>query len=440
MFLRYKISIRFLALVLFSLSSIMGCSLEEKIDERIGLGSTISIGLSDIWGEDSLNLTSTVDAFSILVTCDGGYTQIVTTSEFSLPIRNTNCIAKLQSFVRSGNRRYEAKSGSEFVTWLPNERAVFHCVSGLECESSPDLNVYVLKQLPKPNLTVFAEVRYKFSENTIGDDIVIQKSDINFSKVVVGDEPPPFTLRAAYDGAQSDQLEIVAECDEFQIGGNLADAICATTSIASLRVALVPMPSGGLTEAILQDLMASSSRLLASDDRALLISHGQFGIGRGGFSVALVSPESERYVFVMTTTGSDSYTYHMVVRKDEDPASFLVAGSIAGLRTGQSLEIALNGSQETFEKNGAFSFQSRLRDLEGYEVTVSSTDLLCAVANGEGFIDGTNVENVQITCESEETTLEQINMENPFISTWRTDLYGNSGDNQVTLPLLSTGQ
>jgi len=393
--------LRYLISALSVSSVMMGCSDTHTTNKRSGPEVQASIGLTDIWSEEGLSLTSTVAAFEILVECDGGYTQSVTTSEFSLPIRNRNCIAKLKSFDRSGNRHYEPKSGLDFTTWRPSERAVFECTSGIGCDGSPDLNVYVLKQLPAPTLTVFAEVRYKFAENSIGDDVVIQKTDINFSKVVVGDEPPPFTLRAAYEGADLDKLEMMAECNEFQIGGSLADAICATTSMNSLRVALAPWPSGEVTIAKLQDIINSSSVLLAAEPGAILVDQGQFGIGRGGFTVALPADDATDYIFAMTTSGSDSYTYHRIVRASE-ASTYTVGGTVSGIESG-SIGLKLDPGSEEIQVNGngGFTFARQVKNLEGYLVQILNVpaDHNCAIANNEGTIDGQSITNVKVVCQ-----------------------------------------
>jgi hypothetical protein len=382
---------------LLLVAAMVGCASQES-DLRSGPAATIQIGLDDLWGQEGLQLVSTVSAFEIQVECDGGYSQTVTTTEFSLPIRNTNCVAKLTNFMRNNDRLYRPKPGQNFITWQPSDRAVFTCSEGAGCLNELDLNVYVLKQLFVLILIVFSEIRYKFSENIIGDDVVIQQSDINFSKVVVGDEPPPFTLRAAYEGAQAGKIEFLAECNSFQIGGELTDVICEITSLNSFCVSLAPMPEGELTSVALADLFATSSQLLAADDGALLIDQGQFGIGRGGFTVALPTDGAEQYIFAMTTSGSDSYTYHRVVRAATQ--SYAVGGTINGLDAGESVALLLNGESQSYSANGDFSFTTLLSDREGYTVEIATppTGKTCAVANGDNTVDGSRVDDIKVTC------------------------------------------
>jgi hypothetical protein len=88
-----------------------------------------------------------------------------------MPIRNTNCVAKLISFERKGYGRYEAKAGANFVTYAEGERAVFRCASGPGCDQAVELSVYVTKQLASPALSVFGEIQYKFTPNALDADI-----------------------------------------------------------------------------------------------------------------------------------------------------------------------------------------------------------------------------------------------------------------------------
>jgi hypothetical protein len=426
-----------------SLLLIVGCSAEPQVTDNRSDGSAeASFGINNDWSGDGLGLTASVAAFDIEVACDGGYTQEVRTTEFSLPIRNTNCVAKLRSFEREGNRHYEPKTGQGFTSYAPADRAVFSCVSGAGCYGSPDLTVYVMKQLPAPTLTVFAEVRYKFAENTLGADVTIQQTDLNFSKVVVGDEPPPFTLRAALEGAQEGRLELLAECNEFQIGGTLADGICATTSMDSMRVALAPWPEGDITLATLEDLMGTHSQLLAANNEAIFVEQGVFGLGRGGFSVPLAAADADTYIFAMTTSGSDSYTYHKVVRATEE--TFTVGGQIAGLETGDTLGLALNGQVEQFTANGSYSHAKRLNDLASYSVEVASAPAgkVCAVAGGEGTVSSANVGDVKVTCAADDSASrmidEKIQLEFMTAECSESDCAESSGYRDVVILLDST--
>lgn len=414
-----------------------GCSSEQMIDQRSAPDATVSIGLNNLWDE-SFGLASSVSSFEIEVLCDGGYKQVVTTSEFSLPIRNKNCVAQLLSFTRGLGQKYTPLANQGFVNWQPSARAVFACQAET-CQAGPNLSVYVVKQLPAPDLTVFAEVRYKFAENVIGNDVVLQQSDINFNKVVVGDEPPPFTLRAAYENS-ADKLELMVECDEFQIGGDFSDAICGTTALNSLRVGIVPWLGSSPTSAELAEAFASSSELLANIDSAILLGHGDFGIGRGGVTVALPAANEDQYLFILSTSGSDSYTYHKLVR-GEAKQLYTIGGTISGFDVSE-FTLSLNGVDETFVKqDGLFAFSAKLEDLSSYDVELKSIDAVCGIANGEGFVSGADVTDIKITCQSENEAVEDSEVEliNPFVTVWKTDNPGRSEENQIRLPLTAAG-
>ncbi|MCC5865050.1 MAG: hypothetical protein JJU31_08045 [Wenzhouxiangella sp.] len=90
--------------------------------------------------------------------------------------------------------------------------------------------------------------------------------------------------------------------------------------------------------------------------------------------------------------------------------SFTIGGSVAGLETGNSVVLQLNGdSTVTVSANEPFSFTQALLDGSAYAVTVlenpSSPDQTCTVANGEGVLSGSNVDDVLVTCATDSFTI-----------------------------------
>lgn len=87
-------------------------------------------------------------------------------------------------------------------------------------------------------------------------------------------------------------------------------------------------------------------------------------------------------------------------------ATFPVSGTVGGLAAGSSLVLRNNGANDLLiERNGAFSFANPVPDLDPFHVTVASQPAVppqqCAVAGGQGVIDGAAVTDVEVTCRLE---------------------------------------
>lgn len=82
---------------------------------------------------------------------------------------------------------------------------------------------------------------------------------------------------------------------------------------------------------------------------------------------------------------------------------FSVGGQVEGLETGAGLLLQLNADLSlTVSENGGFVFPQDLLDGSDYAVSVlenpSSPDQTCTVANGEGVLAGSDVDDVRVTC------------------------------------------
>ncbi|MBZ0223842.1 MAG: hypothetical protein IT467_03390 [Dokdonella sp.] len=84
--------------------------------------------------------------------------------------------------------------------------------------------------------------------------------------------------------------------------------------------------------------------------------------------------------------------------------TYTIGGTVSGL-IGSALVLKLNGGQDLLiTGNGAFTFASAIDDLSAWTVTVAqqpvSPTQRCTVSNGSGTLDGANVNNVQVQCET----------------------------------------
>lgn len=92
-----------------------------------------------------------------------------------------------------------------------------------------------------------------------------------------------------------------------------------------------------------------------------------------------------------------------------DDVSFAVGGTVTGL-VGTGLVLQNNGEDDlAIAADGTFVFSTPIPHGEGYEVTVRSQPQnpvqVCTVANGNGTIQGADVDNVVVACSSGEFTI-----------------------------------
>jgi len=125
-----------------------------------------------------------------------------------------------------------------------------------------------------------------------------------------------------------------------------------------------------------------------------------------GYSVAIdTQPQSPNQVCQVqnangTITGSDvnNLSVSCITSK------YSLQGRIVGLK-GEGLEVTVNGEKlETSFENGALEFLAGLDDYSEYSVSVSNQpknpSQSCDVSNGSGQLDGANVDDILIVCET----------------------------------------
>lgn len=91
------------------------------------------------------------------------------------------------------------------------------------------------------------------------------------------------------------------------------------------------------------------------------------------------------------------------------PATYTIGGSIAGL-AGSGLVLQQSGGDNLpITTSGSFTFTTPVNDGAQYNVTVlvqpTSPNQICAVANGEGVVSGSNVTDIAVTCTTTEYTV-----------------------------------
>ncbi|MFZ3120707.1 MAG: hypothetical protein WA159_20575 [Variovorax sp.] len=81
--------------------------------------------------------------------------------------------------------------------------------------------------------------------------------------------------------------------------------------------------------------------------------------------------------------------------------SYAVGGTVGGLPTGGSVQVALNGgTAQTVSANGTFTLSTRLGNGASYAITTSdaTAGYTCTLAHGSGTIAEADVTNVGVTC------------------------------------------
>src|ERR1700744_976040 len=79
---------------------------------------------------------------------------------------------------------------------------------------------------------------------------------------------------------------------------------------------------------------------------------------------------------------------------------FTVGGSVTGLVSGTSVELAEGGNTAIITANGRYRFTASFISGAGYDVTVSQqpAGANCVVTNGSGTVGTGNVASVLVTC------------------------------------------
>ena len=87
---------------------------------------------------------------------------------------------------------------------------------------------------------------------------------------------------------------------------------------------------------------------------------------------------------------------------DNGPQKYSIGGSVEGL-LGSGLVLQNNTNDDlTISENGAFTFPAALEDSTVYDVTIETFPVgqTCYVENGNGMVDGENVTDVRVICET----------------------------------------
>jgi N-acetylneuraminic acid mutarotase/ribosomal protein S11 len=77
-----------------------------------------------------------------------------------------------------------------------------------------------------------------------------------------------------------------------------------------------------------------------------------------------------------------------------------IGGSVTGLVSGTSVELADNGNTATVTANGSYSFTATFISGASYDVTISQqpAGANCVVTNGSGTVGTSNIANILVTC------------------------------------------
>jgi glucose/arabinose dehydrogenase len=145
---------------------------------------------------------------------------------------------------------------------------------------------------------------------------------------------------------------------------------------------------------------------VAEDDSGWSFQPDQI-IGSGsGWADGVSSFGEDRagHVYVMQRNGA-VWTFSGAT----EPPSFSIGGTVSGL-AGSGLVLQNNGGDDLeIDANGNFQFVTELEDGEDYLVTVATqpSDPLqeCTVVNGSGQVDGADVTDIQVLCETEAFTV-----------------------------------
>ncbi|WP_376692420.1 choice-of-anchor Q domain-containing protein [Wenzhouxiangella sp. EGI_FJ10409] len=236
-------------------------------------------------------------------------------------------------------------------------------------------------------------------QNNGGDDLVLS-ADGNFSfatslddlsnyAVTVLTQPtePSQTCTVSngsgqLDGADVDNVNVSCTTDTFSVGGTLSGLAQGSS---------VTLQNNGGDDLVLS-ADGSFSFATALDDLS-------------NYSVTVLTQPSEPSQTCTVSNGSGQLDGADVdnVNVSCTTDTFSVGGTLSGLAQDSSVTLQNNdGDDLVLSANGDFTFATSLDDLSDYAVTVltqpTEPSQTCTVSNGSGQVDGTDVDNVDVSC------------------------------------------
>jgi hypothetical protein len=134
-----------------------------------------------------------------------------------------------------------------------------------------------------------------------------------------------------------------------------------------------------------------------------------------GRSAQVASPASAAAAGAATLTacadapaGSRLCANAALARNASLPPTHTVGGTVLGLATGASLQLAdTNGDTQVVSTNGGFTMPTPRLGATSYAVTMAAQPAgqTCTVANGSGTVAASNVTNIDVTCSTNTYTL-----------------------------------
>lgn len=197
----------------------------------------------------------------------------------------------------------------------------------------------------------------------------------------------------------------------------------------------IDTPSGGLSYSVSGNAFGPGTVLVANGSASIpvpgTVAAGSYTVtvsyagdanyNADSISIQLVVSSSSGPIEVSdpeTITVNDSATQVQIIDVSDPEtvhvtdtvsvqAGYTIGGSVAGLISGQSVALLLNGSNSlTISQNGSFTFNAVLANSAAYQVTIAAqpTGETCTLAGASGVVASSNVTDVEVTCAAPTTT------------------------------------
>jgi hypothetical protein len=161
--------------------------------------------------------------------------------------------------------------------------------------------------------------------------------------------------------------------------------------------------------------------------KSIWAQNGMIVWGDAGNTGGMYFPAQDAWVATSTTNAPDGRNFHtqlwtgsqMLIWSGSNlqtgalltppgpPSNLTLGGNLSGL-TGDQVILQNNGGNDlVLNANGDFTFAGNVDDNDSYEVTVltqpTSPDQTCTVSNGSGTVNGNNITNIMINCNTAPT-------------------------------------
>jgi len=359
------------------------------------LSIAITVKDADVAGQNFASTTSATPTFTVSGTVSGDTTSSVTISLAgdAAGSVNTDSSGKF-SFAGVQNGHYTIAASRSGYTFQPPSIAV--TVQGDDVAGQS----FTCTKNPTPTYaisgTVSGDVTSGVTISLTGDAAASANTDSSGRFSFTGIQNGHYTIAASRSGYRFDPLSIAVNVQGADVAGQ--DFTGSKNQAPTFTVS--GTVSGDTTAGVTINLTGDQTATETTDSSgrfSFIVANGSYTIAatKAGFTFA---PTSIPLAVNGANVTGQTFTSNTKLTST-------VSGAVSGLAASSSLVLRLNDPiHMKITQNGPFTFPVGLTKGTSYTVSVStqptSPTQLCTVTNEAGIIDGTDVANIAVNCDT----------------------------------------